>query len=71
MIIALLFVIVFVIGIVLIPLAWFNQSHDIKTAFILWFWVLATLYWFDPKVITDIAISDFQCFISLPWSGYP
>ena len=71
MIIALLFVIVFVIGIALIPLGWFTGGYDVKTAFILWFWILATLYVFDAKMIADIFVTDFQYFSSLPWSGYP
>ena len=71
MIVALLFVVVFVIGIVLIPLGWFTGGHDWKTAFISWFWILFTLYWFDAKVITDIFIADIQFLASLPWSGYP
>ena len=71
MIVALLFVVVFVIGIVLLPMGWFSGHYDVKTGFILWFWILAILYVFDAKMITDIFIADIQFFASLPWSGYP
>jgi hypothetical protein len=71
MIIALLFVIVFVIGIVLIPLGWWSGSIDVREALLIWLLLLATLYLLDIEIIHQVAITNVNFFTSLPWVGAP
>lgn len=69
MIIGLIGVITLAIALVLIPIGWFNKSHDVKSAAILVGLIVSFSYAFDGYVWWEVMTSMYNMIVTIPWVG--
>lgn len=69
MIFAILFVIIFSIGLVTIPLAWFSKSYDLRAMLVIYIVGCYLCYLFDTEIIQQMFVHLFNICTAAPWSG--
>jgi len=69
MIFALIFIVIFSIAIVTIPIAWLGQTHDWKMMFVFAFIGCGVCYMLDTEIVYQMFCNIINMCINAPWSG--